>query len=226
MELFLDTASKKELEAILSWGVISGVTTNQKLFLAEKGANFRARTMEIVGLMDGPVSVELTNLQFDAMVPEAIEYYSWAPDKIVIKVPMLGDGTGVRTIAALTRRGIPVNVTTLMSTNQVLLASLAGARYVSIFFNRIKDANEDPVRVIQESRALIDREKLRARIIVGSIRKPEDVRDAALAGAHIVTVPYKFFAQMTYHLKTEETIQEFDRAWKEFKEAEVLAPSR
>ena len=221
-EVFLDTASIKEIKEIIPWGIISGVTTNQKIFLAEKGCNFKERIREILSLVDGPVSVELTKTQGseEDLIKEAIEYSKWSPKNITIKVPMFGDGRGLRIVNRLHQRNVRTNMTALISTNQVMLAAKAGATYASIFFNRVKDAGEDAERVVKESRALLDRMDTPTKIIVGSIRKPEDVTQAAIAGAHIITIPYKILIQMPFHKKTEETIAEFDRAWQEFKEAE------
>jgi len=221
MEIFLDTASLEEIKAILPWGVITGLTTNQKIFLAEKGCNFRQRVQGILSLIEGPVSVEVTSSSLDELIREAREFASWDNNKIVIKVPMFGDGRGLHAASILDKEGIKTNMTALMSTQQVWLAARAGATFASIFFNRVKDYGDDPEKVIAESRALIDRGNFKTRIIVGSIRKPEDVMQAALAGAHIVTIPYKILKQMPFHPKTEETIAEFDRAWEEFKKAEA-----
>jgi len=222
MEIFLDTASVKEIKDILPWGLISGVTTNQKIFLAEKGCNFKERVMEILSLVDGPLSVELTKTDKsdDELIAEALEYSSWNPKNVTIKVPMFGDGRGLRIVSQLRKLNVKTNMTALISTNQVMLAAKAGATYASIFFNRVKDAGEDAERVVRESCAMLDRMNTPAKIIVGSIRKPEDVTQAAIAGAHIITIPYKILIQMPFHKKTEETIAEFDRAWQEFKEAE------
>jgi len=222
MEIFLDTANVKEIKDILPWGVISGVTTNQKIFLAEKGVSFRDRVHEILNLVDGPLSVELTKTagSDDDLVEEAKEYTSWNPKNVVIKVPMFGDGRGLRIVNRLKRENIKTNVTCMVSTNQVLLAAKIGATYASIFFNRVRDSGGDPVRVIQESKRMIEEGNFATRIIVGSIRKPEDVNEAAEAGAHIITIPYKILVQMPFHPKTEETIKEFDQAWLEFKRAE------
>jgi len=109
-----------------------------------------------------------------------------------------------------------------MSTNQVLLAAKVGATYASVFFNRVRDSGGDPVRVIQESKRIIEEGGFSTRIIIGSIRKPEDVDEGAVAGAHVITIPYKILMQMPFHQKTEDTIKEFDEAWLEFKKAEVL----
>jgi len=223
VEIFLDTASVKEIREILPWGIISGVTTNQKIFLAEKGVNFRDRVFEILSLVDGPLSVELTKTagSDDELVDEAREYSSWNPKNIVIKVPMFGDGRGLRIISRLSGEDIKTNATCLMTTNQVLLASMAGVTYASIFFNRVRDCGGDPQGVIRESRTIIDKGGFLTKIIVGSIREPEDVNEAAVAGAHVVTIPYKILVQMPYHWKTEDTIKEFDRAWQEFMQAEM-----
>jgi len=220
MEIFLDTASLEEIKAVLPWGIITGLTTNQKIFLAEKGCNFRQRVQQILALIDGPVSVEVTSSSLEELVREAREFASWDKQKVVIKVPMFGDGRGLTAASLLEREGIRTNMTALMSTKQVLLAAKAGATFASIFFNRVKDHGDDPQKVIAESRSLIDKANLRTKIIVGSIRKPEDVMQAALAGAHIITIPYKILSQLPFHPKTEETIAEFDRAWQEFKQAE------
>jgi len=222
VEIFLDTASIKEIKEILPWGLISGITTNQKIFLAEKGCNFRDRVQEILTLVNGPLSVELTRTDGtdEEMIKEALEYSRWSPKNIAIKVPMFGNGRGLKIISQLRRRRVKTNATALISVNQVMLAAKAGATFASIFFNRVKDAGEDAERAVRESRALLDRMGSPTKIIVGSIRRPEDVAQAAVAGTHVITIPYKILTQMPYHKKTEETIAEFDRAWQEFKQAE------
>jgi len=224
MEIFLDTASVREIKELLPWGIISGVTTNQKIFLAEKGVSFRNRVLEILSLVDGPLSIELTNTagSDNDLIEEAKEYATWNPKNVVIKVPMFGDGRGLRIVNTLRKENIKTNMTCLMSTNQVLLAAKVGATYASIFYNRVRDSGADPVEVVQESRRIIEEGDFSTRIIVGSIRKPEDVDEAAVAGAHIITIPYKILVQMPYHPKTEDTIKEFDLAWLEFNRAEAL----
>jgi transaldolase len=222
MDIFIDTANTSEIKSVLPWGIISGVTTNQKIFLAEKGCKFKDRVMEILSLVDGPVSVELTKTggSDEDLVEEAVEYSSWNPKNVTIKVPMFGDGRGLKIVTELRKRNVKTNMTAMVSTNQVLLAAKAGATFASIFYNRVKDAGGDAQRVTQESRSLLDKMGTETRIIAGSMRKPEDVNEAAIAGAHIVTIPYKILIQMPFHSKTEETIKEFDQAWLEFRKAE------
>ena len=213
MEFFLDTASIDEVKKILPWGIISGLTTNQKIFLQEGGVDFKKRALELISLVNAPVSLELTNID---SIREAREYYSWDTKHVVVKVAMRGNGSGLEIIHELHSEGIPVNATVMMTTAQAVLAAKAGASYVSLFFNRIRDAGEDPVLAIKQTRSILDESRLTAKIIAGSMRNPSDVIDAAIAGAHILTVPYKIMTQMPFHPKSEETIQEFDNAWKEF----------
>jgi transaldolase len=224
MEMFLDTASVKEIKEILPWGVISGITTNQKIFSVEKGVNFKGRVLEILSLVDAPLSVELTKTDAsdDDLVAEAKEYASWNRKNVVIKVPMFGDGRGLRIANRLKRENIKTNITCLMSTSQVMLAAKVGATYASIFFCRVRDSGGDPVKVIQDSRRVIEESGWKTKIIVGSLRKPSDVEESAAAGGHVITIPYKIMVQMPFHQKTEDTIKEFDQAWLEFKTAEVL----
>jgi transaldolase len=219
MEIFIDTASVKEIKEILPWGILSGVTTNQKIFSCEKGINFKDRVKEILSVIDAPLSIEVTktNESDEALVAEAKEYSSWSPKNIVIKVPMFGNGRGLVLASKLHREKIKTNVTCLITANQVMLAALSGATYASIFYCRVRDAGGDPVKVILDSKRILEESGLKTRIIVGSIRKPEDVAEAAAAGAHIITITPKVLLQMPFHQKTEDTIKEFDQAWLEFK---------
>jgi transaldolase len=225
MEIFIDTASVKEIKDILPWGVVSGVTTNQKIFSNEKGVNFKDRVLEILSVIDAPLSIEVTktNDGDEALIAEAKEYSSWNPKNIVIKVPMWGDGRGLALASKLHKEKIKTNVTCLITTNQVMLAALAGATYASIFFCRVRDAGGDPVKVIQDSKLILEKIKSPTKIIVGSIRSPDDVAQAAAAGADIVTITPKVLLQMPFSQKTEDTIKEFDQAWIEFKKSEAAA---
>lgn len=216
MEFFLDTASAEEVKKVLPWGILSGLTTNQKIFLQEGGVDFKQRALELISLVNGPVSLELTTHKVADMVREAREYYGWDPKHVVVKVAMKGDGTGLEAIHELSAEGIPINATVMMTPVQAVLAAKAGASYVSLFFNRIRDAGEDPVLAIRQTRTILDVAHLKAKIIAGSIRQPKDVVDSAAAGAHVLTVPYKIMAQLPFHPKSEETIQEFDKAWQDF----------
>jgi len=216
MDFFLDTASVEEVKKILPWGILSGITTNQKIFLQEGGVDFKRRALELMSLVNGPVSLELTSSKLTEMIREAREYYKWDPAHVVVKVAMKGDGIGLEAIHELSSQGIPINATVMITPMQAVLAAKAGATYASLFFNRIRDAGEDPVLAIKQTRSMLDMSGLKTKIIAGSIRQPKDVLDAAVAGAHILTVPYKIMAQLPFHSKSEETIKEFDKAWQDF----------
>lgn len=218
MEIFIDTANVEDIKKFLPWNIISGCTTNQKIFSCEKGINFKDRVQEILSLLNAPLSIEVTMAEDgdEALLAEAKEYSSWSPN-IVIKIPMWGDGRGLALASKLHKAHIKTNLTCLITTNQVMLAGLAGATYASIFFCRVRDAGGDPVKVIQDSKRILQQIKSPTKIIVGSIRSPDDVAQAAAAGTDIITITPKVLAQMPFNQKTQETIAEFDEAWKEFK---------
>jgi transaldolase len=219
MEIFLDTANTDEISEILQWGIIKGITTNQKIFLKEKGCNFEEQSKKILKMVfPHPVSLEGPN-NLDELLNTAREYSKWG-ENVVIKVPMLADGSGLKAVRILETQGIKTNVTAMMSVNQALLAIEAGASYASLFFNRIKDSGDNPVEVVKQSRGIIDNGGFKTKLIVGSIRSPNDVVEIASANPHVITIPYKILKQMPYHQATVSTLEEFDKAWDEFKEAE------
>jgi transaldolase len=221
MEIFLDTANIDEITEILEWGIIKGVTTNQKIFLKEKGCNFEKQSKMILKMVNPyPVSLEGPN-NLDELLETSRKYNKWGKN-VVIKVPMLADGSGLKAVKILKSEGIKTNVTAMMSVNQAFLAIEAGATYASLFFNRIRDSGSDPIEVVKQSRKIIDNGGFNTKLIVGSIREPSDVIEIASANPHIITIPYKILKQMPYHKTTVATLDEFDRAWEEFKKAEMV----
>ena len=216
MEIFLDSASADDLRRFIKWGIIDGVTTNQKIFLQEKGIDFKSRIIELCELAKNkPVSVESNGNTVEEIVNDAKNFTSIASN-VVAKVPMTADGIGLESVAILSKDNIPTNVTAMMNLNQLMLATKAGATYVSLFFNRARDAGEDPVEIIKQYITWTEKNNFKSKLIVGSIRKPFDVEEVASAGAHIITITPNIMEQLPYHAKTEETLKEFDDAWKEF----------
>ncbi len=215
VQFFLDTASVSEIEEFVRWGVADGVTTNQKIFLSEGSVDFKKRILRICDIVDGPVSVETTRSEVKDLLREAREYASWHKS-VVVKVAMYGDGRGLEVVRQLTKEKIKTNMTVMMTFNQLVLAAKAGATYASLFFNRSKEAGENPLQIIKDYVALAKDGGVRAKLIVGSIRTPEDVAQAVAAGAHIITVPAKILREMPANRRTDETIAEFDKAWTEF----------
>jgi transaldolase len=214
-DIFLDTASATEIREFLSMGIGDGVTTNQKIFLSEGNVDFKRRVLEICSMIESwPVSVETTTHTYEDLVEEAREYAGWHRN-VVVKVAMMKDGMGLKVVKKLHDEGIRTNMTVMVTFNQLYLAAKAGATYVSLFFNRARDAGLDPVKTIREVMPVLERDT-ESKLICGSIRKPEDVEEIVSAGAHIATITPKVLQAMPFHPKTEETIKEFDDAWKEF----------
>jgi transaldolase len=216
MEIFVDTANIEEIKHIMKWGIADGVTTNQKIFLNEKGVNFKSTIKEICDLMeDKPVSVESNGKTLHDILEDARSYAKIAKN-VVAKIAMTKDGVGLEAVKILNKEGIKTNVTVMMNFNQLMLATKAGADYASLFYNRAKDAGEDAITTVSNFMKWINSNNYKTKLIVGSIRNPDDVMYAAVAGAHIITIPYKILTAMTFHKKTDETIEEFDKAWQEF----------
>ena len=210
--LFLDSSNPGLVEELWQWGVLSGVTTNPLIISREMlGADLEKTIKAILAVSSGSVSVELTSTGVDAMVKEARVYAGWEP-RICIKVPV--NETGLVVIRRLRHAGINTNATCIMTPTQALLAAKAGALYVSLFYGRIKDMDEDAKEVVWETKEMLRRHgESNAKIIAGSIRQPADVREAFDGGADIVTVPPAILRKMVHHPRTEETIQEFSAAW-------------
>lgn len=224
MTLFLDSANIEHIKEICEYGIVKGVTTNQKILLKSgiRVGEYRDSIRQICNLVKGPVSVELTGVRsgIPDLVMEARELYGFDVNKYInIKVPMWGDGRGLGVAEKLRELEIPVNMTCMMSANQGILACEAGVDYASLFYNRIIDytgRRSVGQREITLLRDYIDDHGLPTQIIAGSIRSPIDVMECFEAGAHIVTIPYPIIKKLPFHPRTQSTIEEFDKAWKEF----------
>lgn len=213
MKLFLDTADIREVQQAAALGIISGVTTNPKLAAQAEPGIFRDRIAEILACCQGPVSVEVVSESVEDMLAEAREFASW-DERVAVKIPMSLEGLEV--IHKLEREhDTRVNVTCMMNSNQALLAMMAGATYVSLFAGRINDMGYDADVVIRETAEFTERGNFDAEIIAGSMRQVADIQRAFLAGAHIVTTPFKYIPQLCHHPRTIETIDEFKTAWDE-----------
>ena len=206
MRLFLDTANIDEIRDAARMGVLSGVTTNPSLMAKESGATYRERVIEICETVNGPVSAECTSREAPAIVEEAHAIASWHKH-VVVKIPI--DANGLEATSVLSREGVKVNMTLIFSANQALLAALAGATYVSPFVGRLDDAGHDGMEVVRQSVEIFDRYHLPAQVLAASIRTPPHVVEAALAGAHIATVPYSVLQAMLKHPLTESGIERF-----------------
>jgi len=209
MKLFIDTANINEIREINEWGILSGVTTNPSL-IAKEGKVFSEVIVEIVQIIDGPISAEVISLKADGMVKEARELAKIHPN-IVVKIPITEEG--LKAVHILTGEGIKTNVTLIFSAAQALLASKAGATYVSPFVGRLNDIAENGMSLIADIAKIISNYGLHTEIIAASMRGPQDVVDAAKNGAHIATVPYKVLRQMVKHPLTDSGIERFLADW-------------
>ena len=212
MEIFLDSSNLDEIRKWAQEGIIDGVTTNPSIILKDGVVDLEAGTKRIcAALGDYPVSVEVTTNDHEEMLRQAQTFASWGPN-IVIKIPVVNqDGiSSLRVIHKLTGQNIAVNATAILSFNQAILAAKAGATYVSIFAGRVADEGNDPAIIIHNVRAWLDMWGYTSKIIVGSIRGVIDVQVAALAGAHIVTIPPQFLPKMVDHKYTRDTVRQFN----------------
>ena len=209
MKIFIDTANIDEIKKANALGVISGVTTNPSL-IAKEGRNFQEVVNEICQIVDGPISAEVISLEAEGMITEARELVKIHPN-IVIKVPMTTEG--LKATKELTALGIKTNVTLIFSANQALLAALAGATFVSPFVGRLDDVGQDGMELIREIVHIFNQYSFNTEIIAASIRHPIHATQAAMAGAHISTIPYKVIEQMTKHPLTDLGIEKFLADW-------------
>lgn len=209
MKLFIDTANIDEIKEINEWGVICGVTTNPSL-IAKEGRIFEEVVKEITDIVDGPISAEVISLDKEGMLKEARELAKIHPN-IIIKLPMTKEG--LKAVKVLTSEGIKTNVTLIFSANQALLAARAGATYVSPFVGRLDDVGNEGMDIIEDIYQIFALHNIDSEIIAASIRHPIHVLDAAKAGAHISTIPYKVFIQMLGHPLTDIGIDKFLKDW-------------
>ncbi|MTI48923.1 MAG: fructose-6-phosphate aldolase [Firmicutes bacterium] len=209
MKLFIDTANVDEIKEINDWGVICGVTTNPSL-IAKEGRDFKEVVQEITEIVDGPISAEVIDLKAEGMVKEA-EELAKIHDNIVIKIPMTSEG--LKAVKELSNKGIKTNVTLVFSANQALLAARAGASYVSPFIGRMDDIGNPGMEIVGDIAEIFSIHGIETEIIAASIRHPQHVMDAARAGSHIATIPYKIFNAMTKHPMTDKGIDRFLKDW-------------
>lgn len=213
MKFFIDTANIEEIKQANLLGVIDGVTTNPSL-VAKEGVDFRERIHLICKEVYGPVSAEVIATNSEGMAKEGRALSGISPN-VVIKLPMTTEG--LKAVKILSEEGIATNVTLIFTANQALLAARAGATFVSPFVGRLDDIGHNGIDVIQDIADIFAKHQMDAQIIAASIRHPEHVRQAALAGAHIATVPLKVIEQMSEHPLTDKGIEQFLSDWENAK---------
>jgi transaldolase len=210
MKLFLDTADIEEIRVGVRWGVIDGVTTNPTLYAKVGGRAYDDVLKEICSITPGPVSAEVVAEDVEGMLTEGRRFAGLA-DNVVVKVPM--SEPGLEAISRFHAEGIKTNCTLIFTANQGLLAAKAGASLLSPFVGRLDDINEEGMIVIRELAEIVNFYDLDAEVLAASIRHPRHVTEAALAGAHVVTLPFKVLQQMVHHPLTDSGIVRFRKDW-------------
>ncbi len=210
MKFFVDTAETDEIRDLAETGLVDGVTTNPSL-VAKSGRDFTEVVKEICSIVDGPVSAEVTATETDAMVEEGRKLAQIASN-VAIKVPLTWDG--LKACRALTQGGTMVNVTLCFSANQALLAAKAGATFISPFIGRLDDIGEDGMQLIRDIRTIYDNyDTLDTQILAASIRSDDHVKQAALAGSDVVTVPPDVLRGLSQHPLTDKGLAVFLADW-------------
>src|SRR3972149_1162603 len=210
VKIYLDTANIDEVREAVSGGVLDGVTTNPTLG-AKTGRKFGEVIQDMLALVPGPGSLEVTSEDAESMISEGRKLAKLHKN-VVVKVQMTTEG--LKAIKALSAEGIPVNTTLIFSANQALLAAKAGAKYVSPFIGRLDDIGQDGMQVIREIVPIFRNYEWDCEVLVASIRHPLHVIDAAKIGAHIVTMPFEVLQKMTKHALTDVGLKRFLEDWK------------
>ncbi|NFG90242.1 fructose-6-phosphate aldolase [Clostridium botulinum] len=205
MKIFIDTANAEEIRKASELGVLSGVTTNPSL-IAKEGRDLKEVVEEICSIVDGPISAEVISLEYEKMIEEGREL-SKLHKNIVIKIPMCEEG--LKAVSVLSKEGIKTNVTLIFSSMQALLAARAGATYVSPFLGRLDDIGNPGIEVVEQIADMFKIHEIKTEIIAASVRTPMHVLEAAMAGSHIATIPYKVIIQMSKHALTDIGIEKF-----------------
>ena len=209
MKIYLDTGNVKEIAEVARLGILDGVTTNPSL-VSKEGRDFKDLILEICQLVDGPVSAEVVSVEAEAMVKEGRELARIHPN-VVVKCPLIPEGLAAT--KRLAGEGIRVNVTLCFSPTQALLAAKAGAWCVSPFIGRLDDVSSDGMDLIRQIVTIFHNYDFPTLVLVASVRHPQHVVEAALAGGDICTMPYGVFQQLAKHPLTDIGLKKFLADW-------------
>jgi transaldolase len=211
MEFFLDTADIQEIERARAWGILDGVTTNPTL-VAKTGRRFDDVKRDILALVQGPVSLEVTAVDVDGMMAEARALAAEGP-QVVVKIPLTP--AGIAAVVRCKAEGIATNVTLCFSANQALLAAKAGATYISPFVGRLDDVGQDGMQLVAEILEVYERYDFSTKVLAASLRHPMHVLAAARLGAHVGTMPFKTMEQLFHHPLTTIGLERFLADWRD-----------
>jgi transaldolase len=213
MKIFLDTANVESIQKYIDLGIVDGITTNPTLLFKENNDPIEAMK-KIVKLVDGPVSLEVVATGFDEMMEESLKLAKYG-NNVVVKVPMTSEG--LKTVHALAKKNIKTNVTLIFSANQALLASKAGATYVSPFIGRLDDIGHDGLTLISDIVQIFASYDISTQVLVASVRHPIHVIESAKLGADVVTLPPEILQKMIHHSLTDKGLDAFLADWEKVK---------
>lgn len=205
MQIFIDTADIEEIRDAAAMGVVDGVTTNPSL-VAKTGRPFEDVIVDICELVDGPISAEVIATDYEGMLSEARKLAAMH-ENIVVKVPLIAEG--LKAVRTLSEEGIRTNVTLCFSPTQGLLAAKAGATYISPFIGRVDDISGDGMELVEQLVTIYRNYDLPTQVLAASIRHPVHVVQAAMAGAHVSTLPHKVIHQLVKHPLTDIGLERF-----------------
>jgi transaldolase len=209
MKFFLDTANIEEIRNAAEYGLIDGVTTNPSL-VSKEGRAFKDIILEITKIVDGPISAEVVSTDAAGIMREAYEL-AQLHKNIVVKIPMIKEG--MKALKQLSDDGIRTNITLIFNCNQALVAAKLGATYVSPFVGRFDDVSEVGMNLIGDLVKIFSNYSFPTQILVASCRNPLHIREAALLGAHVATMPYKVLEQLLKHPLTDIGLERFLKDW-------------
>ena len=209
MKFFLDTANIEEIRNAAEYGLIDGVTTNPSL-VSKENRPFKEVLLEIAKIVDGPISAEVVSTDAAGILREAYEL-AGLHNNIVIKIPMIKEG--MKALKQLSADGIRTNVTLIFSCNQALIAAKLGATYVSPFVGRFDDISEVGMDLVADIARIFSNYQFSTQILVASCRNPLHIREAALLGAHVATMPFAVLEQLLKHPRTDIGLARFLKDW-------------
>lgn len=205
MKIFLDTANLEELRTAAAWGIVDGVTTNPSL-IAREGNPIEKQIAEICEIVDGDISAEVVATEYEKMIKEGRKLAKIHPN-VVVKLPLTRDG--IKATSTLSKEGVHVNVTLCFTANQAMLAAKAGAYIISPFVGRLDDLGMTGMELVEEIVTIYDNYDYETQVLAASLRSPLHVKEAALIGSHIGTMPFKVLDSLFNHPLTDKGLEQF-----------------
>ena len=209
MEIFIDTANIDEIKKYSKFGIVDGVTTNPAL-IAKEGKNFNDVLEEICDIIDGPISAEVVSTDAKNMIKEG-KLISKLHNNIIVKLPSIPEG--FEALSILSKEGIKTNFTVVYTSNQALLAAKLGATYVSPFVGRLDVNSTSGPELINEIVCIYENYNFDTKVLATSMRNSIYVKEAALAGAHVATIPPEVLDQMMNSELSEIALKGFLDEW-------------